>query len=71
VLAWSAASFGFDFYVRNIAEYDRLYGSVGTAVVLLLYFFISVFIVLFGAEVNAAVEHFAPAGKNSGEKALP
>ena len=70
VLAWSAASFAFDFYVRNIGEYDRLYGNVGTAVVLLLYFFISTFIVLFGAEINAAVEHFAPAGKNSGEKSL-
>jgi membrane protein len=71
VLAWSVASVGFDFYVRNIAGYDRLYGSVGTAVVLLLYFFISTFIVLFGAELNAAAEHFAPAGKDSGEKALP
>jgi membrane protein len=71
VLAWSAASFAFDFYVRNIGEYDRLYGSVGTAVVLLLYFFLSTFIVLFGAELNAAVEHFAPAGKNSGDKVLP
>lgn len=68
VLAWSAASFGFDFYVRNIGEYDRLYGSVGTAVALLLYFFISTLILLFGAELNAAVEHLAPDGKNSGEK---
>jgi membrane protein len=36
-----------------------------------LYFFISTFIVLFGAELNAVVEHFTQAGKNSGEKALP
>jgi uncharacterized BrkB/YihY/UPF0761 family membrane protein len=60
--------------VASISEshnYDRLYGSVGTAVVLLLYFFISTFIVLFGAELNAVVEHFTQAGKNSGEKALP
>jgi len=68
VLVWSMASFAFDFYVRNIGEYDRLYGSVGTAVALLLYFFISIFILLFGAELNAAVEHLAPDGKNSGEK---
>ena len=70
VLAWCAASYAFNFYVRNIGEYDRLYGSVGTAVVLLLYCFISTFIVLFGAELNAAVEHLAPSGKNSGEKTL-
>jgi membrane protein len=70
VLTWCAASLVFDFYVRNIGEYDKLYGSVGTAVVLLLYFFISTFIVLFGAELNAAVEHLAPTGKNNGEKTL-
>ncbi|SMP49207.1 membrane protein [Noviherbaspirillum suwonense] len=68
VLAWAAASFSFDFYVRNIAEYDRLYGNVGTAVALLLYVFISTFILLFGAELNAAAEHLAPTGKNDGEK---
>ena len=50
---------------------DRLYGSVGTALVLLLYFSISTFLVLFGAELNAAVEHFTQAGKNSAEQALP
>lgn len=70
VLAWSTASFAFDFYVRNIGKYDRLYGSVGTAVALLLYFFISTFILLFGAELNAAVEHLTPSGKNDGERTL-
>ena len=69
VAAWSAASFVFDYYVRNIGEYDRLYGSVGTAVALLLYFFLSTLILLFGAEFNAAVEHLAPDGKNSGKRA--
>lgn len=68
VLAWCATSYGFGFYVRNIGEYDKLYGSIGTAVVLLLYFFISILILLFGAELNAAVEHLAPAGKNTGER---
>jgi len=55
-LAWFAASLAFDYYVRNIGGYDHLYGNVATAVVLLLYFFISSFILIFGAELNAAVE---------------
>jgi len=55
-LAWFAASLTFDYYVRNIGGYDHLYGNVATAVVLLLYFFISSFILIFGAELNAAVE---------------
>lgn len=70
VLTWFVASLGFDFYVRNIGNYDRVYGSIGTAVVLLLYFFISSLILLFGAELNAAVEHFAPSGKNAGDKTM-
>ena len=70
VLAWFAASVGFDFYVRNIGNYDQVYGSVGTAVVLLLYFFISSLILLFGAELNAALEHNAPSGKNPGDKTM-
>jgi membrane protein len=70
VLVWFASSLGFDFYVRNIANYDRVYGSVGTAVVLLLYFFISSLILLFGAELNAALEHNAPSGKNPGDKIM-
>ena len=70
VLAWFAASLGFDFYVRNIGNYDRVYGSVGTVVVLLLYFFLSSLILLFGAELNAALEHNAPSGKNPGDKTM-
>lgn len=70
VLAWFAASMGFDFYVRNVGNYDRVYGSVGTVVVLLLYFFISSLILLFGAELNAALEHHAPSGKSPGDKTM-
>ncbi|HEX8886235.1 MAG TPA: YihY/virulence factor BrkB family protein [Noviherbaspirillum sp.] len=70
VLVWFGASLGFDFYVRNIGSYDRLYGSVGTAVVLLLYFFLTSFILLFGAELNAAIEHLDPAGKNPGDRSV-
>jgi membrane protein len=39
-------------------------------VVLLLYFFISSLILLFGAELNAALEHNAPSGKNPGDKIM-
>lgn len=70
VLVWCAISLAFDLYVRNIARFDQLYGSVGTAVVLLLYFFISALILLFGAEFNAAAEFHSPEGKNAGEKTM-
>lgn len=56
VLVWVAASLGFDYYVRNFADYSATYGSIGAIVVLLLYFFLSAAVLLFGAEINAVVE---------------
>jgi membrane protein len=70
VIAWIAASLGFDFYVRNFADYSVMYGSIATIMVLLLYFFISAAVLLFGAEVNSVIEHHAPAGKAQGQKTL-
>jgi membrane protein len=69
VLVWILASLGFGYYVQNFADYSATYGSIGAIIVLLLYFFISAAVLLFGAEVNAVIEHHAPAGKNPGEKA--
>ncbi|MBK4735098.1 YihY/virulence factor BrkB family protein [Noviherbaspirillum pedocola] len=69
VLAWFFASLGFDVYVRDIATIGDVYGSIGTIVVLLLYCLFSSLILLFGAELNAAVEYCSPLGKNPGERA--
>jgi membrane protein len=70
VLVWIAASLGFGFYVSNFANYDATYGSVGAIIVMLLYFFISAAVLLFGAEMNAVIEHRHPEGKDPGEKQL-
>lgn len=70
VAVWIAASLGFAFYVQNFADYSATYGSIGAIIVLLLYFYISAAILLFGAEINAAAEHNAPTGKDRGEKTL-
>ncbi|MEN3276490.1 MAG: rane protein [Massilia sp.] len=55
VLTWLLASLGFDYYVHNFADYNATYGSMGSAVLLLLYFFISAAVLLYGAEINACV----------------
>ena len=55
VTAWVAASFAFAFYVQNFASYNKTYGSMGAVIVLLLYFYLSAAVVLFGAEVNAVL----------------
>jgi len=55
VIVWILASLGFSFYIANFANYNVIYGSLGVAFVLLLYFYISAAVLLFGAEVNAAI----------------
>jgi membrane protein len=59
VIVWILASLGFSFYIANFANYNVIYGSLGVAFVLLLYFYISAAVLLFGAEVNAAIRHYA------------
>ena len=70
VIAWLAASWGFNYYIRHFGDYGAIYGSIGAAIVLLTYFFISASILLFGAEINAVIEHHSAEGKNPGEKIL-
>jgi membrane protein len=56
VIAWTIASLGFSFYLANFADRGLTYGSLGTAVGLLVYLYLSASVVLLlGAEVNAAV----------------
>ena len=55
VIAWALASLGFSFYLYNFADYGVVYGSLGTAVALLVYLYLSAAALLLGAEVNEAV----------------
>jgi membrane protein len=55
VAAWVAASVAFALYVQTFASYNKTYGSMGAVIVLLLYFFLSAAVLLFGAEINAAL----------------
>ena len=57
VVAWAVASVGFSVYLANFADYGATYGSLGAAIGLLLYLYISAFVVLLGAEVNAAIQN--------------
>jgi membrane protein len=53
---WLLASAAFSLYVSNFAHYDRTYGSLGAVIILLLWLYISFYIVLLGAEINAELE---------------
>jgi uncharacterized BrkB/YihY/UPF0761 family membrane protein len=53
---WLIASAVFSFYVSVFANYDKTYGALGAVIVLLIWLYLSFFIVLLGAEVNAELE---------------
>jgi membrane protein len=57
VVLWAISSVGFAFYLANFANYGATYGSIGAAVGLLFYLYLCASVVLFGAELNAAIYH--------------
>jgi membrane protein len=64
---WILASLAFSWYLSNFANYSALYGSIGTIIGVLLYFFISCAVLLFGAEVNAVMRHGAAPGASAAQ----
>jgi membrane protein len=60
VVLWAISSVGFSIYLANFANYGITYGSLGAAVGLLFYLYLSASVVLLGAEVNAAIYHALP-----------
>jgi membrane protein len=56
---WLLASAGFTIYVSKIGNYDKTYGSVGAVIILLLWFYLSAYVTLIGAELNAEIDRQA------------
>jgi membrane protein len=56
-LGWLAASLGFGFYAANFGDYNATYGALGAVVVLLMWLYLSAYILLLGAELNSELEH--------------
>ncbi|MFD0987849.1 YihY/virulence factor BrkB family protein [Methyloligella solikamskensis] len=56
-LAWLGGSALFSWYLSNFANYDATYGSLGAAIGLMMWLWLSIIIILLGAEINAEIEH--------------
>jgi membrane protein len=58
-LLWLLVTSGFAWYVRNIANYSVLYGSIGAVIALLVWMYLGAVISLIGCEYNAVRERLA------------
>jgi membrane protein len=56
VVLWVAGSGLFSLYAANFGNYDETYGSLAGIVVTMLWLFLSAFVVILGAEINAELE---------------
>ncbi|HVW96307.1 MAG TPA: YihY/virulence factor BrkB family protein [Mucilaginibacter sp.] len=50
-------SLGFTFYINHFASYNKLYGSIGTLIILMLWLYLNCLILLIGFELNASIEY--------------
>ncbi len=55
-LLWLVASVLFSYYVGHLASYDATYGPLGAVVGVMMWFWVTAFVVLAGAELNAELE---------------
>lgn len=54
---WIIASVGFSIYASQFGNYGKSYGALASVVVFMLWLYITAYVVLFGAELNAEMEH--------------
>jgi membrane protein len=59
-LLWLLTSFGFKLYLQYVSNIAIVYGALGSVIVLLLWFYLSGFAILVGAELNAEIDRAMP-----------
>ena len=56
---WFFSTLGFAWYVRNLARYNVMYGSIGAGIALLVWMYMIALVALIGCEFNATYERAA------------
>ncbi|GAB3812119.1 YihY/virulence factor BrkB family protein [Pontibacter rugosus] len=54
---WIIGSLLFSWYVNNFGNYNETYGPVAAVIIMMLWFNLTSFIILLGAEINSELEH--------------
>ena len=55
------ATYGFSFYLSNFSSYNKLYGSIGTMIALMIWLYLLAFVIILGFEINAGINTAARA----------
>jgi membrane protein len=50
------STYGFSFYLSNFSSYNKLYGSIGTIIALMLWLYLLALILIFGYEINVSIQ---------------
>jgi len=58
VVLWVAASAGLSYYLTNFGSYNEVYGSIGAVIGLLLWLYVSAYLILLGAALNVEIHGF-------------
>ena len=58
-------STGFAFYVSNFGQYNKLYGSLGTLIVILMWLYLNAFVIILGFELNVSIKNAIFKGSKS------
>ena len=56
VLLWLASSWGLSYYLSNFGRYNQIYGSIGAVIALLLWLYVTAWLILAGAALNVVIE---------------
>ncbi|MEH3158990.1 MAG: YihY family inner membrane protein [Sphingomonas taxi] len=56
-IGWLLLSLGFGIYVANFGNYNATYGSLSAVVVMMTWLYLSSYVLILGAELNAELEH--------------
>ena len=64
---WAVVSLGFALYVNKFGSYDKTYGTIAGVIVLMLWLYLTCYLVLLGAEINAEAEHQTAQDTTEGE----
>jgi membrane protein len=67
-ILWILGSVLFTWYIKNFNSYGDTYGSFASVIILLLWFLLTAFVIILGAEINSEMEHQTKRDTTVGER---